>query len=63
MKKNKITAFAFCLVITTLTVLRLFIDSTTSAGTVIRILWIISGVLATILAVIHLMKAKKQHKD
>lgn len=63
MKKSKIIAVAFCLMITILTILRLLIDSTTLAGTIIRIMWIISGVLATILAVIHLMKAKKQHKD
>ena len=63
MKKSKIIAVAFCLMITILTILRLLIDSTTLAGTIIRIMWIISGVLATILAVIHLMKAKKRHKD
>ena len=59
MKKTKIIAVAFCLMITILTILRLLIDSTTLTGIIIRIMWIVSGVLATILAIIHLMKAKK----
>ncbi|MBP3692436.1 MAG: hypothetical protein J6I80_04240 [Clostridia bacterium] len=62
MKKSKIIAVAFCLMITTLTILRLLIDDTSLAGTIIRIMWIISGVLATILAIIHLMKEKKGDK-
>ena len=60
MKKSKIIAIAICLMITILTILRLLIDSTTLAGTIIRIMWIISGILATILAAIHLMTAKKR---
>ena len=59
MKKSKMIAVVFCLMITILTILRLLIDSTTFTGIIIRIMWIVSGVLATILAIIHLTKAKK----
>ena len=59
MKKSKIIVVVFCLVITILTILRIVIDSTTLAGIIVRIMWTISGVLAAILAIIHLMKLKK----
>ena len=46
--------------ITILTILRLCIGSPTWVGIFIRIMWIVSGVLATILEKIHLMKTKKR---
>ena len=59
MKRNKITVIAFCLMIAILTVLRIILDETILIGMVVRIIWIISGLLATILAIIHLIKTKK----
>ena len=62
-KKSKIIAVVFCLMIVILTILRFLIDSTTLAGTIITIIWMISVLLASIHPVICLMKAKIQHKD
>ncbi len=52
-------AFIFCLVIITLTILRLFIDTTTLFGMIIRIMWMVCGAFVIVFGIIHLVKAKK----
>lgn len=59
MRKNKIIAVAFCLIIAALTIARLFIDSTTFIGMIIRGAWLVSGAFSIVLAIIHLVKTKK----
>ena len=61
MRKKQILAIVLCIIITFLTIIRFFVDDTTSMGMIIRIMWITSGVIATILAIIYLIKLKQRN--
>lgn len=61
--KRKIAVIIFCVIITILTILRLFIHNTTFIGMIIRIMWLTFGVVATVLAIIHLIKVRQRNNE
>ena len=61
MRKKQIVAIVLCIIIIFLTIIRFLIDNATPIGIIIRIMWITSGVIATILAIMHLIKFKQRN--
>lgn len=63
MKRRKVCAILLCVLVILLTILRICISSNSLFGTIIRIMWIALGILATILSIVFLVrKSPKKHK-
>jgi len=60
MRRKQAVAIVFCTIIIFLTIARFFVDNTTPIGIIIRTAWIASGIIATIFAIIHLIKKKPE---